>query len=425
MRLGEKMKKRLINTSIVIACIFLTYGIAQINTNGVLGKGEVSPLMQTEPTYETLEKLNLSDPYFKENKILEGYTIPSNLYIHCRYTDSSILVTTSDSHYIKNQFSLPEGIYEYNFKTEEMKLVADKMSKKNHIKAVAYDNGYLVWEEDPDELISEVNSGKKWKTYLKDMATGEVIKVDEYNRKNSSYASGGYKYRPDKIDIDGENIVYKIDEVNDKKETIHIVKIYNIKTKELKEIKKSQSIDKDIFSEPDVDGDKVVFCRHSRAYIDSEVFIYDIKSQELDIVEAKGNEKAFSDVKINGNTVAISKAEYSVYNNINDSFTSMVSLYDINTKTFESVRDPVETKYDSISGTGIKFLSDGYLAFYGGTGDNSKVYDVKAKKYIDLLRDEEKKEYLTKGVGKSFDNLMVVYMWKSEYHRNRIYVLEK
>jgi len=134
------MKKILL---IVVACIMCVYGLVEVTK--ALEKEPFNPLMQTESTYRTLEKIDLSDPYYKANNIVEGYTIPENLDVRCNYTDSSLLVTTSDSHYVKNQFSLPEGIYEYNFKTEEMKLIADKVKKKNHIKTVAYDDGYLVW----------------------------------------------------------------------------------------------------------------------------------------------------------------------------------------------------------------------------------------------------------------------------------------
>ncbi|ADL53735.1 hypothetical protein Clocel_4073 [Clostridium cellulovorans 743B] len=414
------MKKILL---IVVACIMGVYGLVEVTK--ALEKEPFNPLMQTESTYRTLEKIDLSDPYYKANNIVEGYTIPENLDVRCKYTDSSLLVTTSDSHYVKNQFSLPEGIYEYNFKTEEMKLIADKVKKKNHIKTVAYDDGYLVWEEDGQELISEVNDGRGWKMYLKNIDTGKVIKIDQYSKKNSSYASGGYKFSPNDIDIDGENIVYKIDAVNEKKETIHIVKSYNIKTKELKEIKRSNSINKDTFSEPDVDGDKVVFCGHSIDSNDSQIYIYDINSGIFDVIWSTEDEKDFNNAKISEDTVTIAKSNCKTYNYNGYSFTSKVVLYDINKRAFEPIRDPEQVKWESGHNGSINLFNDKYLTFSTGDNSNTKIYDMKAKKYIDLLREEEKNEYLIEGVGESYDNLVMVDLWKSEYTRKRVYILEK
>lgn len=385
---------------------------------------------------EVLEKLNLTDQYYRDNKILEGYTIPSNLAIKCKYTESSILVTTSDISKVKNQFTSPEGIYEYNLKTEELKLISRKMQKDRYIKDVQYDNGYIVWEEDEDQVIGEDNSGKRWSIYLMNISTGEVITVDESSEKNSKGQISYYRYNPSRVTINGDNIVYKICETNKNDEIIQIVKLYNIKTKELEVIRESENIEDNIFSEPAIDGDKIVFCRRSNVYRStenrfSEIFVYCISSKKFEIIFQTETNKYYFDADINGDRIAIVKMIPVDYEG-QEYFTSEIGIYDIKERKYEVIKDDAilpSQEYVKFKGIPITLtltsFSENYLTFINGNTSSTVIYDRKNRKYIDLLNEKDKEGYLTRDVGIAFDNLITMYLWRNEYSRTRIYILEK
>lgn len=369
----------------------------------------------------------------KNPNVLKVKKIPEVGAIYDEYDENKLVFVMDTKDEDKINYS--NVIYGYNIDTDEVQEITRAENSKRYIKNVVYDNGWIFWVEDKDKYASDGTIGEDWKLYGRNLNDNKTILIDKWNGEKEGI--NGCSWLPSQLAVKDGILVYgTIAKENGDDKYYDCINVYDIKS-ENKSIIDKVEFDNNRFAKPSIDEGKVVYTTHqiqNSQAINPQVRIFDLNTKKIDEIKYEKPITYFNDVLKKGDILylCVYKDCDTLPNGekVKQSFTvGEVSTYNLKTKEWKIFIDnnniPLE-QYKKAFEIGPLYgfygVNNRYLGVGATTYSSTFIYDISTNTFFDLLNEKDKSKWKTYQSARLKSNYCLVSTWDNE--KSGLYVFE-
>jgi hypothetical protein len=204
-------------------------------------------------------------------------------------SDSLNIIGVKDN---KNFYCLEKkdnkNIFIFNTEKQTKTLLRSSVSPNKYIKAISFNNDWMVWTEDEVEVEKDTTIEKDWNTYAQNLKTGELIDVDKYKNIKLDPDSIYKALEPKEISIYDDKVVYDTYDVLENGTTCAVIKMYDLNSKNMQIIDANQNYKNGFYGHPKIFDNFIVWslsqCNLSDYFEKGSTYIYDIKNKQKKLI---------------------------------------------------------------------------------------------------------------------------------------------
>lgn len=323
--------------------------------------------------------------------IIKTGEIPNNLYIFGAKDENNFYCFKGEDR---------QKAYLFNIEDGSAQEVINVTSPDQYIKTIATNDKWLIWVEDGQKNEGGKSTEANWASYAKNLNTGKIIIVDQYNDQIDPGSKAFYQQvEPLEFSIYGDYVVYDNYCLIENGLTAQAIILFDLAKKEKKIIDLNKDYADNFYSHPKIAANYITW---SQSQLDPAAYSEKGTSYLYNIQEKKKMKIADSDEILWPNICGDYIIARCKPNGQNEN--SSLVLYKINAndtwKTVVSSGNSFYQGYPHLE-TGMTMMSQKYLMWRDNINHQVIVYDYIDDKYFEIAtisNDRNQEENFTESV---------------------------
>lgn len=292
-------------------------------------------------------------------------------------------------------------VYLYHVSDEITSKVSTVISPDKYIKAITFNEKWMVWTEDEAKIEGDKTGDINWTSYAKNIITGEVFEIDRYKENVKPSSAAFYQaIEPKEFSIYGDYLVYDSYDLEDGV-TVQTIKMYDLDKREMCFVDYNKDYQNSFYSHPKIYGNYITWSQSQVNLNDNSekgsTYLYNISEKERNKI-TEGEEILWP--YIYGNYIVARVKP----NGQNDN--SCLTLYNIDSnKDWLTIVSPNNSFYQDSSHieVGMVMMNGQYLIWRDNINSQVIVCDYVSKKFYRIAYEEKTQKdisiiYLPEGI---------------------------